>query len=398
MKIFLKNLLLSAIGVKFLKVFAMAEEALKREYERLKSLLRITTLLNSSLDVNYVKKKTIEGITELVDAEVGSLLLLDEKTQELYFEVALGEKGEKIKEIRLKLGEGIAGTVAKERKSYIIDDVSKDARFFKKADEKSGFVTKSIMCSPLEYQGRLLGVIQAINKKSGKVFTSDDLKLFESFAHIVSISIENANLYQRLKETFFDTSFALAEAVEKRDPYTGGHVKRVTDFCLAVGRELNLDKEEMDRLYLSAVLHDIGKIGIDDAILRKPAPLTAEEIAQMKKHPAIGIEILSKVKHLSDIISGTFAHHESYDGKGYPLGLKGEEIPILGRIIAVCDTFDAMTSDRPYRKGLDDEVAINELIKFSGKQFDPKVVEAFVAAYKKGAIISQHHREGYNGN
>lgn len=376
----------------------MEDADINKEYERLKSLLHITTLLNSSLDVKYVKRKTIEGITELVNAEVGSLLLFDEKTNELFFEVALGEKGEKIKEIRLKLGEGIAGTVAEERKSYIIDDVSKDQRFFRKADEKSGFITRSIMCSPLEYQGKLLGVIQAINKKDNSKFTTDDLRLFESFAHIVSISIENANLFQKLKETFFDTSFALAEAVEKRDPYTGGHVKRVTEFCLAVGRELNLSTEELDRLYLAAVLHDIGKIGIDDAILRKPAPLTPEEIAQMKKHPAIGIEILSKVKHLSDIIAGTFSHHETYDGRGYPMGLKGEEIPLLGRIIAVCDTFDAMTSDRPYRRGLDDEVAISELIKFSGKQFDPVVVGAFVKAYKKGEIISQHHREAKDAN
>lgn len=371
---------------------------LLKEYERLKSLLRITTLLNSSLDVNYVKNKTIEGITALVDAEVGSLLLLDEQTEELYFEVALGEKGAKVKEIRLKIGEGIAGTVAKDRKSYIIDDVTKDPRFFKKADEKSGFVTKSIMCSPLIHKGKLLGVIQAINKKNGGAFTEDDLRLFESFADIVSISIENANLYQRLKETFFDTSFALAEAVEKRDPYTGGHVKRVTEYCLAVGEEMGLNEEDKERLYIAAVLHDIGKIGIDDAILRKPAPLVPEEIAQMKKHPQIGLEILSKVKHLSDTIVGTFSHHESYDGKGYPNGLKGEEIPLLGRIIAVCDTFDAMTSDRPYRKGLDDEVAINELKKFAGIQFDPKVVDAFVKAFNKGKIISQHHREDYNGN
>lgn len=376
----------------------MVDADLKIEYERLKKLLHITTLLNSSLDVDYVKKKTIEGITELVNAEVGSLLLLDEKTNELYFEVALGEKGEKVKEIRLKIGEGIAGTVAKERKSFIVQDVNKDARFYKKADEKSGFVTKSIMCSPLEYQGRLLGVIQAINKKDNTSFTSADLRLFESFAHIVSISIENANLYQRLKETFFDTSFALAEAVEKRDPYTGGHVKRVTEFCLAIGEELNLNKEDMDRLYLAAVLHDIGKIGIDDAILRKPAPLNAEEIAQMKKHPFIGSEILNKVKHLADIITGTFSHHETFDGNGYPLGLKGEEIPLLGRIIAVADTFDAMTSDRPYRKGLEDDLAISELVKFSGKQFDSVVVEAFIRAYNKGLITSQHHREGYNGN
>lgn len=374
------------------------QDNLLKEYERLKSLLRITTLLNSSLDVNYVKKKTIEGITALVDAEVGSLLLLDEKTEELYFEVALGEKGEKVKKIRLKMGEGIAGTVAKERKSYIIDDVTKDPRFFKKADEKSGFVTKSIMCSPLIHKGKLLGVIQAINKKDAVAFTVDDLRLFESFADIVSISIENANLYQRLKETFFDTSFALAEAVEKRDPYTGGHVKRVTEYCLAVGEGMGLNEDEKERLYIAAVLHDIGKIGIDDAILRKPAPLVPEEIAQMKKHPQIGLEILSKVKHLSDIIDGTFSHHESFDGKGYPSGLKGEEIPLIGRVIAVCDTFDAMTSDRPYRKGLDDEVAINELKKFAGIQFDPKIVEAFVNAFNKGKIISQHHREDYNGN
>jgi len=365
----------------------------KKELERHKKLLSITLILNSSLEPQVVHKKTIEGITEIVNAEVGSLLLFDEEKKELFFDVALGEKGDLIKQIRLKLGEGIAGSVALERKSLIVNDVSKEPRFFKKADEKSGFVTKSILCSPLIYKDKLLGVIQAINKKDNDIFDVKDLELFESFANIVAIALENANLYTKLKETFYETAFALAEAVEKRDPYTGGHVKRVTEYCLAVAEELNLDKEKKENLELAAILHDIGKIGIDDIILRKPSPLSKEEFEIMKTHPLIGLEILSKVRHLSHIIEGTFSHHEKFDGTGYPKGLKGEEIPIIGRIIAVCDTFDAMTSNRPYRKGLDDSVAIEEIKKQAGYQLDPVVVRAFISAYKKGKIISQNRSQ-----
>ncbi len=365
----------------------------KKELDRHKKLLSITLFLNSSLEPEVVHKKTIEGITEIVNAEVGSLLLFDEEKKELYFDVALGEKGDLIKQIRLKLGEGIAGTVALERKSLIVNDVSKDPRFFKKADEKSGFVTKSILCSPLIYKDKLLGVIQAINKNNNETFDDKDLELFESFANIVAIALENANLYTKLKETFLETALALAEAVEKRDPYTGGHVKRVTEYCLAVAEELKLSKEKKENLELAAILHDIGKIGIDDMILRKPSPLSKEEFEIMKRHPSIGLEILSKVKHLSHIVEGTFSHHEKFDGTGYPKGLKGEEIPLIGRIIAVCDTFDAMTSNRPYRKGLDDTVAIEEIKKQAGSQLDPVVVSAFISAYEKGKIISQNRRQ-----
>lgn len=371
----------------------MESNHLIKELERHKKLLSVTLLLNSSLEPSYIHKKTIEAITEIVNAEVGSLLLYNEEKEELYFDVALGEKGEIIKKIKLKIGEGIAGSVAKSRKSLIVNDVSKDPRFFKKADEQSGFITKSILCSPLIHKNKLLGVIQAINKKGNEIFSNEDLGLFESFANIVAIALENANLFNKIKETFFQTSFALAEAVEKRDPYTGGHVKRVTEYCLAVAEELNLNKEEKENLELSAILHDIGKIGIDDSILRKPAPLDDKEIEIMKKHPQIGLEILSKVKHLSDIVVGTFSHHEKYDGTGYPQGLKGEDIPIIGRIIAVCDTFDAMTSNRPYRKGLDDKIAIEEIRKNKGKQFDPIIVDAFIKAFEKGKIISQNKRE-----
>lgn len=372
----------------------MANDCLtfEEELKRHKKLLSMTMLLNSTLDYKYVRKKTIEGITEIVNAEAGSLLLYDDATGELFFDVALGDKGDKIKQIRLKLGEGIAGWVAKEKKSLIVKDVNEDTRFFKKADEQSGFVTKSILCSPLICHEKLLGVIQATNKKDGSFFDSKDLDLFESFANIVALALENANLYQQLKETFFETSFALAEAVEKRDPYTGGHIKRVTEYCLAVADELNMSQEEKESLYLSAILHDIGKIGIDDAILRKPTPLNEEEVIIMKRHPQIGIEILGSIKYLASISEATFSHHEAYDGRGYPRGLKGDQIPLSGRIIAVCDTFDAMTSNRPYRRGLSDEVAIGEIKKFSGSQFDPAIVDAFLNAYKRGKIVSQNRR------
>jgi HD-GYP domain-containing protein (c-di-GMP phosphodiesterase class II) len=237
-----------------------------------------------------------------------------------------------------------------------------------------------MICVPLETKGRLLGVLQALNKP--KSFTDADLRLLETLGNQVAIAVENALLYQNLKNQFHETVMAMATAIEAKDRYTGGHTKRVALFSELIAKYMDLSKEEREEVKLSAILHDVGKIGIDDKVLKKDAPLDKGEWEHMKQHPDLGYRILAHIRSLKRITDGMRFHHERPDGNGYPMGLKGEEIPMIARIISVADTFDAMTSNRPYRKGLDYDVAFEEIVKNAGTQFDQKVVDAFIRAFK----------------
>jgi len=350
--------------------------------EHLKELLEFSAIINSSLEIEEIRKRAALAVMNLVNCEAASLLLFDETKEELYFDVALGEKAHKIKTIRLKLGQGIAGWVAEKKQAVIINDVQGDPRFFRGGDEKSGFITKTMLCLPVMVKDRLLGVIQAINKREA-LFDEYDLELLRALSSQVAVAIENARLYEELKETFYEIVFALADTIEKRDPYTGGHTKRVMDYSIAIGIEMGLDKKELEKLKLAAILHDVGKIGIRDSILLKEDKLTEEEFKIIQNHTIYGAEIIAHVRQLKDIVPGVKYHHEKFDGSGYPEALKKYEIPLIARIIAVADTFDAMTTDRPYRKGLTKEVALKELQNKAGTQFDPQVVEAFKVALDK---------------
>jgi putative nucleotidyltransferase with HDIG domain len=351
--------------------------------DTLTAVMKLAALINSTLDATEIRQRTIEAATTLMDAETGSLLLIDAERNELFFEVALGEQGERLREVRITLDEGIAGWVARSGQAVIVPDVRRDARFYREADEKSRYVTRNIIAAPLKVRGKVLGVLEAMNKRHGQ-FSENDLTLFVSLANLVASAVDNANLYQELKTTFYGTALALAEALEKRDPYTGGHTKRVWNYSRTVGHTLNLSREEMDLLMLSAILHDIGKIGVQDDILRKQAPLTREEHILMEEHTQIGADILRHVVSLEKVVPGVLNHHEKFDGSGYPQQLRGEQIPLIARIIAVVDTFDAMTTDRPYRKALSRETALAELHRCRGTQFDPTVVEAFVTSISGG--------------
>lgn len=354
----------------------------EKKLKQLHALIRMTSLINSTLDTGEVRRRAIEAAAELVDAEAGSLLLIDSEKGELFFEVATGEKGEKVREVRLRMGEGIAGWVAERGESVIVHDVENDPRFFKGVDEKSKFKTRSLIAVPVKTKERIIGVLEAINKRNGR-FDTEDKEILQAFANQVAIAIENANLYKELKETFYGTIEALAETIEKRDPYTGGHTKRVMNYAVAIGKELGLSESELEALKLAAILHDIGKIGIRDNILLKQTKLTEDEAMIMNMHPKYGAEILGHIKQLKDVIPGMRGHHERYDGTGYPDHLRGEEIPLFARIIAVADAFDAMTTDRPYRKALNKELVYEELRRFSGRHFDPQVVNAFIKVMNK---------------
>ncbi|MHB8893707.1 MAG: HD domain-containing phosphohydrolase [Candidatus Geothermincolia bacterium] len=188
---------------------------------------------------------------------------------------------------------------------------------------------------------------------------------------------------RNMRELFLSTIKSLAAAIDAKDPYTRGHSERVALFSVAIARELGLDEKSLERVQIAGLLHDVGKIGIADAVLRKPDRLTDAEYAIIKGHPALGASIMGPIRQLKDIIPGMRHHHESLDGTGYPDGLAGGEIPLMARIIAVADTFDAMTSDRLYQKAKDDEFVIKTLQRLSGSRYDQKVVQAFVKAHLK---------------
>jgi len=363
-------------------------EKYDHKVHKLRTLKEISRVLNSTLDEGEVKRRSVESAAKLMDAEAGFLLLIDEESRELYFDVASGDRGGGLKELRLKLGEGVVGWVAQSGQPAIVADAQHDHRFSGATDEIIGNHTKNLICVPIKIKDRTIGVLEAINKKDNQTFSQWDMEEFQSLADQVAIAIDNANLYKDLREAFFGTAEAFGDAIEAKDAYTAGHTRRVLYYTMVMGRHLGLSGPEMDNLKLSALLHDIGKIGIEDNILRKPGKLDEVERRRMEDHTTIGPRIVDRVRPLRKIVPGIMHHHEEYDGSGYPSGLKGEEIPLAARIIAVADCFDAMTTDRPYRKGLSAQTALAELTKMAGKQFDNKVVEAFLRAFQDNEFKS----------
>jgi putative nucleotidyltransferase with HDIG domain len=353
---------------------------------RLALLSHLSQILNSTLDHKEIRRRAMEAATQLMRAEVGSLLLVNEEKHQLYFEVALGDREEEIKTISLNFGEGIAGWVAQHGKPLVVNSPGKDRRFFKGVDERTEFKTRNIICVPMKVKKKIIGVLEAINKKGKGQFDKEDLSLLTSLADQVAIALDNSRLYQELEEMFFQTAESLADAIEKRDPYTGGHTQRVTLYSQAIAKYLQLKPLEKKWLKIASLLHDIGKIGVEDDILKKRERLSPEEFNIIKRHSDMGAEILEHVRQLREIVPGVRYHHEHVNGKGYPDGLRGKEIPILAKIVAVADTYDAMTTDRPYRKAMEKEAAVEELKRCSGTQLDKEVVEAFIQAYQRGEI------------
>jgi diguanylate cyclase (GGDEF)-like protein len=240
--------------------------------------------------------------------------------------------------------------------------------------------------APLRIEGNRVGALTA--DIGDREFDDRELRLLAGLAHQAKLAIESAANYESLERTFVSTVEALANALEAKDEYTSSHARWITDMALLVGRELDLDREGLKRLELGALFHDIGKIGIPSEILQKPGPLTDEEFEIIKEHPELGARILEPIDRLADVCPIVRACHERWDGQGYPDGKAGVEIPIEARIVLVCDAFHAMTSDRPYRKRLDDEVAVGRLSRAAGTQFDPDVVDAFVRLFEHGRVLS----------
>lgn len=351
---------------------------IKKENRILKTLLNVSQSLSSSLEIEEVLYKAMEHVEKICRAEASSIWEIDNGKKELFFRIIRGENVGKIKQMRLKIGEGIAGYVAKSKKPIMVNDVRKSPYWEDAFDIESSFQSRSILAVPLLIGKRIIGVVELLNKRDGKGFNQRDKESLLSLSGPIAIALDNARLYEEKKELFIQTSFALAIAIEKRDPYTGGHTKRVLDYSLQIGKVLGLKGKEIEGLKISAILHDIGKIGIPDSILAKPTTLTAREFRKIKEHPIIGAEILKGINGMDRIVNAIKYHHERWDGKGYPENLKGEEIPLWARIISVADTFDALTTSRPYRGRKGEKEAVEEIEKNIGKQFCPYCGEAFL--------------------
>lgn len=259
----------------------------------LQQFQEMSALLNSTLDHNEIRRRAIEATTVVMDAEAGSLLLLDETTGELYFDVAHGDKGDAVREIRLRFGEGIAGDVARTGEPIIVDNVQRDPRFFRQADEVSGFTTRNMICVPVKAHGRFLGVLQAINRKHERSFEQSDLGTFVALAHQVGIAIENANLYQEIHLLFEGFISASVQAIESRDPSTSGHSQRVAALTCRLAEvvtandagpyaRIRFGAAQLKEIRYAAVLHDFGKVGIREHILVKARKLYPGQIDLLK--------------------------------------------------------------------------------------------------------------------
>lgn len=257
----------------------------------------------------------------------------------------------------------------------------------------------ALVCIPSYFREELLGVLFLGKKKSSRSFMKEELDFFSALASDVAMAIRNARLFQdlqaeldRKQRLFISTTKALAGAIDAKDHYTKGHTERVTELSFILGRRLaqkdlkSITPELLGHLRIAGLLHDIGKIGISESILNKEGPLNDEERKKIQQHPLVGANIIEPITELEYPALGVKYHHERYDGSGYPEGLKGDQIPIIAAIISVVDAFDAMTTDRPYRRALSREEAVGEIQRMSGKQFNPQLVDAFVELYREGRI------------
>lgn len=349
---------------------------------KLELLYKVSKKIGSEPRLSPLLEKIIEMTQKSLEASAASILIFNDDQQELFFEIASGPVEKVLKHVKVNTQNSIAGQVAHTGKPLIVNDVSRSRNFLKNIDEITGFVTKSIICVPLETYHKIIGVLEVLNKLDGSDFDESDLHVLVPIATTAAMAIENTRLHQTILDAYKNTIVTLAGVIDAKDPYTRGHSQRVMDFALLAGSSLTLSPEEMETLEYASILHDIGKIVVDSQILNKPDNLTSSEWNIIHEHPAIGANLLKKIPFLEKASKVVLHHHERFDGTGYPDGLKGEEIPLGARLIAVADAFDTMTTNRSYRSALNVEYAINELKSATGTQFCPVAVEAFISSFR----------------
>ena len=349
------------------------------------SLVEIGRSITALTDINVLLKVIAEETKNAMQADRCTVFIYDKERNEIWSKVALGMDSQ---EIRFPADKGLAGYVVKTGETLNIADAYNDSRFNKDVDSKTGYRTKTILCMPIKNNNQeIIGAFQVLNKASG-VFTKNDEDLLVAIGGSASIALENAQLFEQQKELYKEQkqlfeSFinTLASSIDARDKITAGHSTRVKLYAMLLADELKLNEKTKELIEKAAILHDIGKIGIRDSVLQKEGKLTPEEYSHIQEHVKITHNILDNISMSSDfriITEIACSHHEKYDGTGYYRHLKGEEIPYGGRILAVADVFDAITSRRHYRDKMPIKNVIDILIKDSGTHFDKNLVEVFL--------------------
>jgi len=352
---------------------------------RFELIYEVSKQIGSVPRMTQLLEQTIKMTQQTLNASAASVLLYDDREQELFFEAASGPVGKALNRVKIDTQCGIAGHVVRTGKPLIVNDVNRDPNFHRNIDEATGFVTRSLICAPLVVHRKILGVIEVLNKLDGSDFDEQDMEAVVSVAATTAMAIENTRLHQTVLDAYKSTITALAAAIDAKDPYTRGHSQRVMEYTLLGGANLSLPAEEMETLEYASILHDIGKISIDACILNKPDTLTPSEWNIIREHPVIGANLLKEIPFLEKASKLVLHHHERYDGKGYPSGLKGEDIPMGARLIAVSDAFDTMNTDRSYRPAQAFDHTISELYDCVGTQFCPVAVEAVLTSFSMHA-------------
>lgn len=348
--------------------------------ERQILLGQIRQHLHQTLDLDKLIPLIFREVNKAIKAEAQSIWLVGSSEGIIKCRYATGHESEMLIGFAVPLSaKSIVGTSVSMKKSIIIKDAQNDPRRARSADEWTGFVTRSLMTVPLVLEDRSIGAIQAVNKRGGLLFDQEDLDLFRAIADSAALAVSNAQLVAELQNSYDLTLEALSAALDLRDRETEGHSRRVVEYTTRLAEQIGLDKESIKDIRRGALIHDIGKIGVPDAVLLKPSQLDEKERKIIERHPQAGHDMLTGIPYLKEEIQIVLSHQEKWDGSGYPRGLRGEEIPLGARLFAIADTFDAITSDRPYRKGQSYEFARKLIEEESGRQFDPQSVAAFMA-------------------
>jgi GAF domain-containing protein len=352
----------------------------QRSIWELKNLQEALQAATSTLDLDQVLQRVLDGAAKASSAQIGCLAL--EESGRLVLKGGFGTDSQTAEKLALGLGGEICRDVMASGKPYM-------GAMELESGKDSPLNPRAVLCIPITLRGKPIGVLFLANYQVGHAFTPDHRSLVTELAAQAGVTIDNARLFKDREEVILASLEALANAVDARDPYTAGHSERVTQYAVTIAGQMKYapdDKTAWVRLERGCRVHDIGKIGVPDAVLQKAGKLTGEEFAKMREHPVVGFNILSGLKMLTDELVIVRSHHERIDGKGYPDRKKGDELPIFAWIVGAADAIDAMTSDRPYRKGVPLDVAVAQVREGAGSQFHPDVVEAVMDAALSGVL------------
>lgn len=349
--------------------------------QRLESILVVGQAIAREMNLDRLLSDILPLISRAMGCDRTTIFLIDYDRREMWSRIAEG-----VERIRCPLTGSLAGFVATTGETVNIADAYADPRFDREIDRQTGYRTRSLLAMPMRnHQSRVIGVVEVLNKKDGS-FNREDQEVLEVLAAMVAQQIENASLYEQSQRSFTSFIEALSAAVDAKDYATSGHSIRVGRYAKMIGRELRVTEHDIQRLHIAALLHDIGKIGVPDDILCKPSGLTPEEMKIIRGHVGTTWRILTRMTFpdgFGDIPRIASQHHERVDGTGYPEGLPSERIHPLGKILAVADFYDALISERHYRKPVPQQEVRDMLRQRAGTWFDPDVVAAFERAIDK---------------